>query len=878
MVVNEVTSTVQAKGTKTVVAAAVAALVAGGAVAADEVKYPVDGSKSWEGTTVTAQKALTATEYTALVKKANDTKNPNQAKDKKTLEDFQEAMMKGGLAHVTDKNFVITGSTVSNNSFEMHRGIVNVEKNGTVNIENSIFDRNTSGFGAVRLVGASVEGTITGSTFTNNVSRGHGGAIFVHSTARDNILIKESSFEENHADGTSNPGKAGNGGAIAVTTGNAKVEGGKFLKNEAKKNGGAISASPDPLKAASAGSTVTLKNIQQIEGNTAGGLGGALYLSKSTLNLEVTKGKDFVYQGNKAGTDAENADVKAYGRAGDFMFAENGSIVNFKVDGALTIKDSILTKSDNTNQVIFNKTGAGTLTAADMTGFIGNLNVTEGKMVIEGGIAEFDVNAQTNANTAEAASQTLQPTNVVVHADAKKTAELVMGDVKVNHAVNFNVTGADSTLTMNSLTVGVSEYKDLTAKDASKAKVHQYAGVAAFSGDATIANGVNVLKVKKAGSETETLAGNLNIAQDTTITVGGESKNEGTITIANAADQGHTAGELNLTGKFTNAKDAVFGNAATGELTIADNGAFVNEEGGSVKVGTINLSGIFQTKMGETTYTNLNLDDNAKFIVTGISKDKPTLEVASVDFHGGNFYSDENTAFDGILNAKGTVNFRDDYTFKTLKTIAENGQINVTDGTVTVSDSLEGHKDGSIATGTYGVISIAADKVFVKADKDGVVTFNKGDKTYYKIDNNGKLVLTGLTGKIEAKNLVGLKGNLVADGSKGLVDFGALTISDLTAKDGAIVYDATKFAGLEGSALEQFKNVTVTKIAAASTVNKGVALSGSYGALKYVDGVKEVDLGANTLELNNGGLLVSSKNEAVKLNLQDGTVPGQTHL
>ena len=35
MVVNEVTSSVQAKGTKTVIAAAVAALVAGGAVAAE---------------------------------------------------------------------------------------------------------------------------------------------------------------------------------------------------------------------------------------------------------------------------------------------------------------------------------------------------------------------------------------------------------------------------------------------------------------------------------------------------------------------------------------------------------------------------------------------------------------------------------------------------------------------------------------------------------------------------------------------------------------------------------------------------------------------------------------------------------------------------
>ena len=42
MVVNEVTSSVQAKGTKTVIAAAVATLVAGGAMAADKTFAELD--------------------------------------------------------------------------------------------------------------------------------------------------------------------------------------------------------------------------------------------------------------------------------------------------------------------------------------------------------------------------------------------------------------------------------------------------------------------------------------------------------------------------------------------------------------------------------------------------------------------------------------------------------------------------------------------------------------------------------------------------------------------------------------------------------------------------------------------------------------------
>ena len=51
MVVNEITSSVQVKGTKTVVAAAVSALVAGGAMASTEPGLK-DGVFTWDNPTV----------------------------------------------------------------------------------------------------------------------------------------------------------------------------------------------------------------------------------------------------------------------------------------------------------------------------------------------------------------------------------------------------------------------------------------------------------------------------------------------------------------------------------------------------------------------------------------------------------------------------------------------------------------------------------------------------------------------------------------------------------------------------------------------------------------------------------------------------------
>lgn len=65
----------------------------------------------------------------------------------------------------------------------------------------------------------------------------------------------------------------------------------------------------------------------------------------------------------------------------------------FELAGDLTIKDSIVS-----NHGTIEKTGKGTLTTADMTGFVGKLDVKEGKMVIEGGIAEYDIAAQIGVN------------------------------------------------------------------------------------------------------------------------------------------------------------------------------------------------------------------------------------------------------------------------------------------------------------------------------------------------------------------------------------------------------------------------------------------------------------------------------------------------
>lgn len=465
-----------------------------------------------------------------------------------------------------------------------------------------------------------------------NAAGTFGGAINATNTQ---VVAENVTFEGNKAASAD-----GHGGALFVDGQGASYTqaGGKFVGNSAKKNGGAIRVQD--------GADLALKNVV-FDGNTvanggavdtfnagdvtftdttftnnqAGGWGGALRINGGNVTIAVTEGKSLVYEGNKAGTNAEEAAVKKYEKQGDFMYLSNASDkATFALAGDLTIKDSIVS-----NQGTIEKTGKGTLTTADMTGFVGNLNVKEGKMVIEGGIAEYDIAAQGAVNGANSgAAGGLAATTVTVGqaAGAKPAvkAELAMGAVQANHAIDF-VVNEGSTLTMQSLAVGTKEYTQRTAAKAATPTKATYVGAVNITGDATVTEGVTVAAgtADKAAVLTQT-SGNLT-AKSLTVAAAVEKDQKVTAkagTFSQEADGTLTVDTLTNGGTMT-VKGTVVTNAdsvntgainsyesKTGSLTIAG-GTFTND-------GTMTFDKITVAD-GATLKTGINLDGTASFVV-----------------------------------------------------------------------------------------------------------------------------------------------------------------------------------------------------------------------------------------------------------------------
>lgn len=687
MVVNEVTSSVQGKGTKTVVAAAVAAMIAGvsgSAMAADtdtEIKTTdtalkatftkageqADVTGSLIGTSaeklvlknvtnkdmyaagsldLTASSAnnvvtlkngsvsnfsgkvtsddhfgafVTAT--TGTLKIDNVTFENNKFDEVKTGE--QQHNGARGIIRAAGANLEVAKSTFAGNEAVLG-GAINVWSNGenTVKITDSTFTGNAtkSHGGAVYITGSKVKTNIADSTFSKNTAGKQGGALQLSNAGE--VTITNTTFSENAAEtlggainatgtqvvatnvsfeGNKAAGADGHGGALFVDGRDAsyKQAGGQFVGNSAKKNGGAIRVNNGAAldltnvvfdgNTAANGGAVDTWNAGEVKftdtiftNNQAGGWGGALRINGGNVTIAVTEGKSLVYEGNKAGTNAEEAAVKNYEKQGDFMYLNNASDkAAFELAGDLTIKDSILS-----NHGTIEKNGKGTLTTADMTGFVGTLDVKEGKMVIEGGIAEYDIAAQVGVNTGSSEVVSLAATNVNVGQAGKSPvkAELAMGAVQANHAINF-VVNEGSTLTMQSLTVGTKEYAQRNAEaEAAPAKA-TYVGSVNITGDTTVTEGVTVAAgTADTGAVLTQTSGNLTAKS---LTVAAAVKNDKQNVTAQAGTFNQTAGTLTVD-TLTN------GGTMTVSGTVVTNADSVNT--GNInsyksKTGSLNISG-----------------------------------------------------------------------------------------------------------------------------------------------------------------------------------------------------------------------------------------------------------------------------------------------
>lgn len=993
MVVNEVTSSVQGKGTKTVVAAAVAAMIAGvsGSAMATETDTEIKTTDTTLKATFTKAEtqadvtgSLIGTSETKLVLK-NVTNNGMYAAgsldltasskdDVVTLKNGSVSNFSGKVTSGNHFGAVITATTgtlkidnvtFENNKFdEVKTGDKGKQHNGTrgiiraaganLDVANSTFAGNEAVLGGAINVWSDGENTvkIADSTFTGNATKSHGGAVYitgsqVKTTIADSTFSKNTSgklggalqlagagettitnttFSENAAgtfggainatntqvvaknvnfEGNKAVGDDGHGGALFLNGNTASYTqaGGKFVGNSAKKNGGAICVQDgadlaltnvvfDGNTAANGGAVDTWNagNVKFTDtiftNNQAGGWGGALRINGGNVTIAVTEGKSLVYEGNKAGTNAEEAAVKKFEKQGDFMYLSNATdTASFELAGDLTIKDSIVS-----NHGTIEKTGKGTLTTADMTGFVGKLDVKEGKMVIEGGIAEYDIAAQVGVNSGSSEVVELDATKVTVGQADKSAvkAELAMGAVQANHAIDF-VVNEGSTLTMQSLAVGTKEYTQRNAeKDATPAKA-TYVGAVNITGDATVTEGITVAAgtAEMAAVLTQT-SSNLTAKS---LAVAAEVKNDKKEVTAKAGMFAQTTGSTLTVDTLTNGGTMTVGGTVvtkadsvntgainsyeskTGSLTIAG-GTFTNdgtmtfnkitvEDGATLKTG-VNLDGkasfvVFETldlQKGST----LNINAlNAKSKVDGKEVDTLKFTEGTVNLNGGALQV-AGEAFTGKveLAAGAAANINGDYTFEQVN----NGGTATVGGTLTVTDSF---KAGTFTVENNGTLALTTKAAGLKIDKGTVA---EG----IAVTNNGTITFTDAAGEFATlKDVQTVKEKLASSGN-GLIVFGdkvtvkADAIKDVL-KDGKV--KASDVANLAGVELEQFKDATVTGVDA--------ALSGSFGMVELADNQTALKV-TSGLKLNGTGDLVTGKGQGDKVTLQGVNIDGNAKL
>lgn len=975
MVVNEVTSSVQGKGTKTVVAAAVAAMIAGvsGSAMAADTDTVINATDTALRATFTK-----AEQQAGVTGSLIGTSNGKLALKNGTNKDMYAAGSLDLTASNADDVVTLKNGSVSNFSgkviSEDHFGAVVTATTGTLKIDNVTFENNkfdevqtgaqkhNGARGIIRAAGANLEVAkstfagneavlggainvwsngentvkITDSTFTGNATKSHGGAVYitgskVKTTIADSTFSKNTSgkqggalqlagagdttitnttFSENAAgtfggainatgtkvaatnvtfEGNKAASADGHGGALFVDGQGASYTqaGGKFVGNSAKKNGGAIRVQNkanlalknvvfDGNTAANGGAVDTFNagNVTFTDttftNNQAGGWGGALRINGGNVTIAVTEGKSLVYEGNRAGTNAEAA-AKNYEKQGDFMYLNGASDrAAFELAGDLTIKDSIVS-----NHGTIEKTGKGTLTTADMTGFVGKLDVTEGKMVIEGGIAEYDIAAQIGVNKGTSGAVELDPTTVTVGQKDSK-AELAMGAVQANHAINF-VVNKGSTLTMQSLAVGTKEYAQRTEAKADPAKT-TYVGAVNITGDATVTEGVTVAAgTADKGAVLTQKSGNLTAKS---LTVAAEvKKDKSNVTTAQAGTFTQEAGTLTVdtltNGGTMTVKGTVVTNAdsvntgainsyesKTGSLTIAG-GTFTNDGKMTFKKITV--------EDGATLKTGVNLDGKASFVVfetldlqkgstlninalNAKSKDDGKADIlkfteGTVNLNGGALQV-AGEAFTGKVElAQGTTtNINGDYTFEQVN----NAGTTTVGGTLTVTDSFTAGKFTVENNGTLVLTSKAAGLKIT----EGAATTNSN------LTNNGTITFTDAAGEFADLDKVAAVKNAIARSGNGLIVFGdKVTIKaeevNKVLKDGKVKADDV--ASLAGVELEQFKDATVTGVA--------TALSGSFGKVELADKQDALKV-TSGLKLNGTGDLVSGKRQGDKVTLQ----------
>ncbi|WP_418928427.1 autotransporter domain-containing protein [Duodenibacillus massiliensis] len=876
MVVNEATSSIQAKGTKTVIAVA-AAMVAGGAMAA----IPTGAVEITDSQAMTTPAGKTAADHASLVVRPSveqtfyysELSYGNSAKvDGVTLSYMAQGKDEGGQQ--LPNQLRIIGGTVSGFDVSLKEstgtGNFNTGLGGSVFEATAIPGSNTAAAGGLNVLVDSV-------TFADNHATARGGVGFISGVA--DFKIQNSIHTGNKVDADGGVYQIGNHSTGTIT-------GSTFSGNSAKKSGGALRVSNstvtidksvfDGNTAKVAGGAITVDNDSKLTVNNSvftnnvvgkgkTGHGGAVYVS-GTSKVNVTSSE---FTGNKAGHGGAFYIQGQTATFTDTVFTNNEA---YEYGGALRVNTGNVTFNVTKGDVAYTGNKAGI--AADSVAGQRYNGKTGGFLYLQSaagasGTATFDV--------ADGATLTIgkdaTADSIASYSKANAVSTITKtgaGDLVVNGDMSAFV--GNLTVSSGSMTIagGIGEY-DLA--------VQEVVNAAKDSGTVSATSvGTNVT-VEAPATLT---VGNLNVTNALSVTANGDftagniTVTKGTYKDLKVATEEKAAADHSTTGAAT-VTVADKKTAKVGDITV-DAGTFTKSGSGSLTAGnaTVNANGL---AVSEGTLTVKNFTTGASgsatvgntgtLEVTGtITGEKQSLNVSGslttalnnvVDYANGTASKKTNA----VVNiSKGSFVVTDEgmqYTkaqWDSIKTAAGSANLKIANGTLVAADAKTPLTlaDVRAVQGYAGAAEVVEKASGTEYTYTGEKAMTIGKLTVNAKDANTKLTNVTLNGT--EQNKFTLRGN-----AKGEV-FAVPT--DVTAIDISYVRFGEKAAdhGVVTNALKVKKDAGVD---AGSFDFKGdVELNGAFSVAKdatarFLGDVKDgtiTDRAVLTMGINNEGTTV----------------------
>lgn len=859
MVVNEATSSVQAKGTKTVIAAAVAALSLGAGVAsAAGVQY--DSAEIGSGASLTVN--ADGNTPSGVVGTKTDSTTGVSTTGTMTKED---TVASTGAYTLSGGELIINGTTFDGKVAEDTDA---KKANGTITL-NSVAKSGTVNGASYTAIAGTFSKLDLNLNVYNAASNGTKGDVTIGADSND-LTIKEGTLKTGTIEGSSTAAdkKAG----IATITGKNLAFG--VAPDPVGDKGETSVTNPgfayDFDNAADVTLNVTAKETVQFNKGTITNAG----TMKVTGAKGVTVGKEvsIANTGDLTFTDTEavnfNADYTA--TAGHLVIksAANTIYGNITAD-SLKFGAANTDLAKETNQVVITGTTSNTI-AYGSTVDVKALTVADKATTVKGALKA--------AATTIGANQTGGLT--VEDASNEKLAVVTLGDITVGStketekdAGSFTLKNtAKNAVEASSLTVVKNTNASTFELDAGKFSV----GKLTNQGNVTLKAGEFSLTGEGSNASDATITLADTATASLVIAEGASLQNQGDIT---------GTGKIKVSGTLTNLPkiEAVGGNKAV--------------DAGTITAAAVEVDGVLSTALDTATYdvaeTTINTAGelqtslNARLDGAAVADQKPAnaLEIANTIDLAGKITAAGAEVQDYIVNINatdGAFTLKADKTFNTVQVKAgafatddadvtlsvlevketgtatvDSGTLNVTTLKTAATTNTVTVEDGTLATSLTGLGLKYTDSGFAPADATTAGAGKVANKSIVLKTSSLLDLDLGSVTEVTSAQLSGLTG-LVSDDTKGLIDIGATKIKDVEAKieGGKIAY--TELSSIAGVTNDTIKSVTVTKV--------GESISGKdaiYGTIEQEDEAvasKDFTISDLSLTLTGTGNLVSYTN------------------